>query len=199
MDLNWARIVILIGYNWGMGMRSVYVESAVAMVATGKTGTYYWNLVTNTVMANAGMASIFHLPSGLVRQGLPIEHFIQKIHMTDRGAVAKALHDAIVSGAPYHQNYRVIDACGDTTHVMAYGQCFRDSSGMPSHCVGTVFAMVDPEPESRADSLLMLCQTAQNYAKSAQNRSVSQLLEQAVMQLSQGQASAPLTNAATRH
>jgi len=180
-------------------MSRLYFEPSVAMVATGETGSYCWNLITNTVMANAGMASIFDLPAALVREGLPIERFIEKIHAADRGAVAKAIHDAIVTGAPYHQNYRVIDPNGETTHVMAYGQCFRDNTGMPSHYVGMIFAMASPGPESPADPLLMLCRTAQSYAKSARNGSVSELLEEAVARLSQAQPGERLAKSVTRH
>ncbi|WFS24035.1 hypothetical protein [Rhizobium rhododendri] len=55
-------------------------------------------------MASASVAQLFDLPADRVRRGLPIERFIEKVHAEDRGAVARAIHEEIISGSPYQQN-----------------------------------------------------------------------------------------------
>lgn len=165
---------------------------------TREAGTYSWNLATNTVMASASIAQLFDLPPDRVRRGLPIERFIEKVHAEDRGAVARAIHEAIISGSPYQQTYRVIDGDGKTTRVIAYGQCFRDPAGTPSQYAGMIFPVSNATADCPSTALLRLCQTARNAAESANNHPVSQLLELAVASLTLPEA-APITAAVTRH
>lgn len=180
-----------------MGKR--FDRPSMVTVAAGEAGTYTWNLSTNTVVADANMARFFDLAFDLVKNGLPIERFIEKIHPEDRGEVAKAIHDTIITGDPYQQDYRLIHADGTVTRVMAFGQCFRDDKGTPWQYAGMAFPMAESAVDFPADTLLLLCQTAQDYAESANNDAVSRLLELAVMHLSQPRLAANRRSYSTKH
>jgi PAS domain-containing protein len=168
-------------------------------VAAAEAGTYTWNLSTNTVVADANMARFFDLPVDLVKNGLPIERFIEKMHPDDRSVVAKAIHDTIITGDPYQQDYRLLHADGTITRVMAFGQCFRDGNGTPWQYSGMAFPMAQSEIDYPADTLLLLCQTAQDYAESANNDAVRRLLELAVMQLTRPQMVEDTRRYSTKH
>jgi PAS domain-containing protein len=180
-----------------MGKR--FDNPSMVTVAAGEAGTYTWNLATNMVVADANMARFFDLSYDRVRNGLPIERFIEKIHPEDRAIVAKAIHDTIITGDPYQQDYRLTHADGTVTRIMAFGQCFRDENGTPSQYAGMAFPMAESPVDYPADTLLLLCQTAQDYAESANNDAVSRLLELAVLHLSQPQPSAGRRSYSTKH
>lgn len=172
--------------------------SSVTVVA-GDSGTYSWDLSTNTIVAGANVARFFDLPFDLVKEGLPVERFIEKVHSGDRGAVAKAIHDAIITGDPYQQDYRLVHADGTITRVMALGQCFRDASGTPSQYVGMVFQMAETAADYPTDTLLILCQTAQEHAEKTKNETVHWLLERAVLQLKHPQMDSEFRSYSTKH
>ena len=185
--------------RFGGMMGKMFDKQSMVTVAAGEAGTYTWNLSTNTVVADANMARFFDLPFDRVKSGLPIERFIEKIHPDDRCAVAKAIHDAIITGDPYQQDYRLIHADGTAIRVMAFGQCFRDEKGTPSQYAGMAFPMADSAIDYPADTLLLLCQTAQNYAESANNDAVCRLLELAVMHLTRPQLTDTTRRYSTKH
>ncbi|MET0748880.1 MAG: PAS domain-containing protein [Rhizobium sp.] len=180
-----------------MGKR--FDTPSMVTVAAGDAGTYTWDLSTNTVVADANMARFFDLPFDLVKNGLPIERFIEKMHPDDRATVAKAIHDAIITGDPYRQEYRLMHMDGTVTRVMAFGQCFRDGEGTPSQYAGMAFPMADTAVDFPADTLLLLCQTAQDYAENANNDAVRHLLELAIMHLSKPQLTAGGRSYNTQH
>lgn len=180
-----------------MGKR--FDKPSMVTVAAGEAGIYTWNLSTNTVVADANMARFFDLPLDLVQSGLPIERFIEKMHPDDRRIAAKSIHDAIITGDAYQQDYRLIHADGAITRVMAFGQCFRDETGTPSQFAGMAFPMAETAADYPSDTLLLLCQTAQDYAESANNDAVSRLMELAVMHLTQPQLTASRRSYSTKH
>jgi hypothetical protein len=172
--------------------------SSVTVVA-GDSGTYSWDLSTNTIVAGANVARFFDLPFDLVKAGLPIERYIEKVHSDDRGTVARTIHDAIITGDPYQQDYRLVHADGTITRVMMLGQCFRNASGTPSQYVGMVFLMAETAADYPTDTLLILCQAAQEYAEKTNNEIVNRLLERAVLQLKQPQMDSELRSYSTKH
>jgi hypothetical protein len=162
-------------------------------------GIYSWDLSTNTVVADANMARFFDLPADIVLKGLPIERFLEKIHVEDRAVVARAIHDAIITGEPYRQPYRLVHEDGTIARVMAFGQCFRDEAGTPSLYTGMAFPIPEASAEFPADTLLYLCRIAQDYAEGAKNDPVRELLERAVVHLTTPE---PISNSryyGTRH
>ena len=159
-------------------------------VAGQECGVCIWTLAKNSVVANLHLAEVFDLPFSVARHGLPMERYIAKTHPDDRPKVAKALHEAIVSGRAYRQEYRLLHGDGTIVNVVCFGQCFPDENGIASQYVGVLFAASETQRPQSSERLLTLCRQAKDYAKDARNDAVSGLLELAVLQLTQAQPGA---------
>lgn len=103
-----------------------------------ESGIFTWDLETNIVQADTAVARLFGLPLSQALKGLPIERYLASIHASDRPKVARSIHNAIISGDPYHEVYTVVGNEG-STDVVAFGRCFRNTEGKPSHYAGIVF------------------------------------------------------------
>lgn len=103
------------------------------------SGVFTWDISSDQFFADSAFALLFGLDSKQTMVGLPMERYISRVHPEDKARVAKSIHDAVVSGYPCQQNYRVQSATGIFTEIMAFGRCFRDADGMPSQYAGIVF------------------------------------------------------------
>lgn len=108
-------------------------------LSTKESGVFTWDLGSNTVQADSAVANLFGLDPKQAFLGLPIEKFVERMHIEDKARVAQSIHHAIISGDPYHEEYRVFGIKGAETHVMAFGRCFRDAEGIPANYAGIVF------------------------------------------------------------
>jgi PAS domain-containing protein len=146
-----------------------------------ESGIFTWDLRTNVVYADGALAALFGLPSASTIAGLPVEAYIARIHENDRAHVAKAIGHAVVTGAPYHEVYRVLDNNGAAREVMAFGRCFRDAEGVPSQYAGIVFPMTGGTEE--ADPLFAHIATAHRLAVEAGRTKVADGLEAILVEL----------------
>lgn len=108
-------------------------------LSSKESGVFTWNLGSTLLHADSAVAKLFGLPVDAVFAGLPIQNYIDRIHLDDRARVAKSIHHAILSGDPYHEEYRVLGEKDVETQVMAFGRCFRDAQGNPANYSGIVF------------------------------------------------------------
>ena len=100
-----------------------WLEKQIEIAAADQEcGVCIWDLAKNTVIPARHLSQVFDLPFAVAQQGLPIERYIAKVQPEDRPKVAKALHDAIVSGRAYRQEYRVQHGNGTIVNVLAFGQ-----------------------------------------------------------------------------
>jgi len=128
-----------------------------------EAGVFTWDLGTDTVYADAALAGLFGFDAEVAQAGQPIIHFIDRIDAADKPRIAQAIHEAIVSGDAYQQDYDIMRPDGTRARVSAFGRCFRDAAGTPSHYAGIVF----PRADERApqDSLFWHCLQAYNLAR----------------------------------
>lgn len=103
------------------------------------SGVYTWVIGADTVYGDSLVASSFGFTDAQGKSGLPLIDYIERIHIEDRGRVAKAIHDTMLTGNPFCEQYRVCRPDGSVVDVIAFGSCFRDASGEPSHYSGMVF------------------------------------------------------------
>src|SRR4051812_29429859 len=92
-------------------------------------GIFMWQLSDDTVYADAALADLFGLDSREAERGLPIVRFLDRIREDDRPDVAKAIHEAIVTGEAYQRDYRIVRPDATEVGVSAFGRCFRDANG----------------------------------------------------------------------
>jgi hypothetical protein len=141
-------------------------------------GIFTWILATDMVHCDASAAKSFGFELNEVKNGLAIAHFLNRMHKDDVAHVAKAIHDAIVTGEPYNEDYRIIRPDGSTIEVTALGSCFRSDDGEPSHYAG----MIIPKMQSGTgdDILMQLCLLAYDVAKRSGRTETSEKLIEAL-------------------
>lgn len=103
------------------------------------SGVYTWVITTDTVYVDSLAAECFGFSAVEGRNGLPLLRYIERIHADDQPRVAKSIHDTMLTGNPFCEQYRVCRPDGSMVEVIAFGACFRDESGEPSHYSGMVF------------------------------------------------------------
>jgi PAS domain-containing protein len=125
-----------------MDLEDAETESGERLVSK-EPGIFMWDLGQNHLYGDGALASLFGLDPAAVFAGLPLQSYVDRIHDSDRKRVARAIHQAVVSGEPYHIEYHVLSEGDSITHVAAFGRCFRDKSGVPHQYAGIVFPAAD--------------------------------------------------------
>lgn len=126
------------------------------------SGVFTWDIVSDQFFADSAFATLFGLDPGETLVGLPMERYINRVHLDDKARVARSIHEAVISGHPCQQNYRVQSAKGNFVEIMAFGRCFRNADGTPSQYAGIVFPVAPVVKES--DTLHDLCAQAHRAA-----------------------------------
>jgi hypothetical protein len=106
-------------------------------------GAFTWQIATNTLQGDGAVARLYGIDEALVVAGLPLQTYIERVHTEDRGALAKAIHDAIITGKPYSARFRIVTENMAIVSVAACGRCFRNIAGEPSVFTGIVFPTED--------------------------------------------------------
>jgi len=113
-------------------------EGKTGLDDVNSVGFYSWVVPENKVYGDQVIALIFGVSEQELASGAPIEKVIRYIDEGDRQRVAKSIHDAIVTGCAYQENYGVTHPDGRRIDVAANGRCLRDAEGVPHIYSGTV-------------------------------------------------------------
>jgi len=148
-------------------------------------GFYSWNVPENGVHGDEVIADIFGIPVSELASGAPIEIVIRYVDDGDKQKLAKAMHDAIVTGEPFYLEYRLTHPCGRKVHVRANGRCFRDAEGVPSICCGTVTLQPQVVPDVSSDPLENHCRAALGIATKRRHALAARYLTSALNVLGQ--------------
>jgi hypothetical protein len=127
-------------------------------------GFYSWVVPENKVYGDQVIADIFGVSDQELAAGAPIEKVIRYINEGDRQRVARAIHDAIVTGCAYQENYRVTHPDGRRIDVRANGRCLRDAEGVPYIYTGTVIVQSAAAAVAATDPLETHCRAALGLA-----------------------------------
>jgi PAS domain-containing protein len=141
-----------------------------------ESGVFTWDLSTNILHADAALADLFGIEPSATIAGLPVEAYLERIVSEDRPSVAQAISNAVLTGDPYHEEYRVLDRAGEVRKVMAFGRCFRDADGVPSLYAGIVFPVEGQMPGGK-DPVLTHVAVAHLHAVEAGRTMVADALE----------------------
>jgi len=102
------------------------------------TGYYSWDILENLVCLDRISAAIFEFSELEGAEGLPIEAFIEKIEPSNREKIAKAIHDCLLNGNRYHEEYPVMLKSGALRWVRVDGRMVYDEDGDPVRGIGSM-------------------------------------------------------------
>lgn len=105
-------------------------------------GFYVWDIQADTVYGDRAIGDIFDFRAHSIGAGLPMMLLLQKIHVDDRSAVARAIYASLTSSTPFQIAYRVRNRWGEM-RVVAHGRCFRQQDGEPLYWGGIVYRDFD--------------------------------------------------------
>lgn len=74
----------------------------------GKVGSWTWDIKTDVMVGNAGLAKAFGVSVDGARNGLPIDVYVQAVHKDDRERVKKALRRAIDTNTTFDTEFRIV-------------------------------------------------------------------------------------------
>lgn len=160
------------------------------------SGIFSWILAEDRVFVDAAAADYFGFRQQEVAGGLPIKNFLDRIDPLDVPTIARSIHEAIVTGEPYQEDYRIARTDGSVLAVSAFGTCFRDASGEPSFYSGI---LVPRELVSEPiNAVLQQCLSAHDMAERNGMQNVAQKLREVIDSLGEDDSAAmpcPLMNA----
>lgn len=127
-----------------------------SLPATKEAGIFTWVIGSDTVYCDDLAAALFGFDSVQARKGLPVSHYLERMHPDDLPRVAKAIHETMITNLPYQENYRVCLPDGSVRELSAYGSCFRGADGEPSHYAGILMQVDAPADPDHALILHLL-------------------------------------------
>ena len=101
---------------------------------SGGIGVWEWNIQTGTLTWDAQMYSLYGLPQGPDTDGY--ELWTSQLHPDDRGRAEQELQVALLSGADFRSEFRVLWADGSVHFLRASGRVTRDAEGVAIRVVG---------------------------------------------------------------
>lgn len=126
-------------------------------------GLFAWDLASDKLYADSALANLFGIDKADAERGLPLTRYVVRVHTEHRAALAYAIRQAIITGQPFQESYRVYKSNGEVVRILGFGRCFRDSCDEPRFYAGIVFPV--PENQSSNDSVLWHCLSALEAAK----------------------------------
>ncbi len=103
-----------------------------------ETGYFTWDILDNLVCIDEVCADIFEFSPAAGASGLPIEAFLNKIHPPERERIAKAIHDNLVDGGMYDEEYPLALSSGNRRWVRVVGRMLLDDDGLTFRGMGTM-------------------------------------------------------------
>jgi hypothetical protein len=161
------------------------------------SGIFTWEVATDLVYCDDAVAGLFGFPITEFQNGRPLRMFLDRIHADDLPRVARAIHDALITGFPYQEDYRINRPDGTSVAVTAFGSCFRDSTGEPRHYAGMLVPITDSHG-SETD-LLSLCLSAYAAATQQGETGIGQKLLDLVGEIEARDGARPMAKVPQHH
>lgn len=147
-------------------------------------GFFTWSVPDNILLGDAVVAELYEIPELELRKGVSVEQILTKIVEYDRPAIAKRIHEAIVSGETTSSAYRIRLSNGAFRELVAFGRCIRDNTGSPSYFTGAVMDKSLPGVVFGDNALEAHCRSAYSLAKNSGNELAARYLSSALTLLS---------------
>lgn len=121
-----ADVTEIVSSSEELKLANLKLEEA---LAAGLIGSWSWDIKSNVVTADKGLASLFGVSPAEAIHGLPLEVFLNSIHQDDRESVTKSIEQVVDSGTDFESEYRTVDTGGTVRWVIARGRVERDKEG----------------------------------------------------------------------
>jgi PAS domain-containing protein len=137
-----AVVTLVQSHLWVSGSLVNDVGGSIVGIPQGQgaepeIGFYTWDVIENQLVMDRVCAELFELPPIDAAAGLTIEVFLDKIDEITRRRVAKAIHDCLVSGNFYDEEYPVILKNGNVRWVKVVGRFVLNAENEPLRGIGT--------------------------------------------------------------
>ena len=110
-----------------------------ALEASGRIGTWEWDLTTDTVSGDERTAQLYGVDPQLAADGAPAAAFIVHVHPDDYAAVSARFQTAFASGDPLEIDYRLRFADGTERWISVQGRCRYGPDERPALFAGVTF------------------------------------------------------------
>ena len=104
-------------------------------LGAAQVATWNWNVRENRLYADANLARLYGVPPADIEGG-PVEAYLAAIHPEDAPRVQARIAEALASGEPFGDSYRVRGADGRWRHVEARGKVSFGADGQPEWLPG---------------------------------------------------------------
>src|SRR3569833_2223263 len=110
-----------------------------ALEASGRIGTWEWDLATDTVTGDERTAPLYGDAPQLAADGAPAAAFIVHVHPYDYRAVSAQFQAAFASGEPLESEYRLRFPDGTERWISVQGRWRHAPDGRPALFAGVTF------------------------------------------------------------
>ena len=118
-------------------------DRLVSALQSAEVGWWDWEIGTDTVVGSDNIARDYGLDVEAAWNGLPIEAFFANIHEGDRRWLRESIDEAMQTGAPFREEYRLVSPSGEVRWTSARGRCLRDAEGQPWRFPGIAIDITD--------------------------------------------------------
>lgn len=118
-------------------------------LGSGSVGWWEWEIKDDLVYGSADLARDFALDPAVARNGAPIAVFFANVHPLDRTYLIAAVDEAVETGQPFREEYRILHPGGKVVWILARGRCFRDAQGKPDRFPGIVMDVTQRKETER--------------------------------------------------
>lgn len=122
-------------------------QSLQLALSSAKMGAWEVNLITSKIEFSEEAKQIFAFSNEHATTDDAIDSFI---HPDDRAHAREVLHDAVKSGKPYDDVYRIIRPDGEVRWINSKGQARYDNQGNPILLVGLTFDITEKKISEEA-------------------------------------------------
>ena len=110
-----------------------------ALEASGRIGTWEWDLATDTVTGDERTAQLYGVDPRLAADGAPAAAFIVHVHPDDYRGISAQFQAAFGSGNPLETEYRLRLPDGGERWISVQGCCRHAPDGRPALFAGVTF------------------------------------------------------------
>ncbi len=106
-------------------------------------GTWDWDVPNDRVVADQRFATLYGVDPDRAAAGAPIAEFFAGMHPDDAPRVQAAVADGMRTGAPFSEEYRLVQPDGSSRWVVAEGRCRLSPDGAPIRFLGISFDITE--------------------------------------------------------
>ncbi|WP_313915953.1 PAS domain-containing protein [Tahibacter sp.] len=110
-----------------------------ALSAGRGIGTWDWHVPLDRVIADERCARLYGVDPVRARDGVPISDILSRVHPDDIARLRVRIESALRTGDLFSEEYRLVDADGHVSWLLAEGRCTLDATGGPLRFSGVSF------------------------------------------------------------